>query len=131
MKKLQVGNKDNIINEETPVGRRIVMANLTLEIFARRLKRMREDRNLTTRELGEIIGTSHTTISRYETGKRDPDIVLARNIAKHFGVSIEYMCGEDVDGADVDKLIEMYSKLSDDGRNDVMKYTTYVYEKER
>ena len=37
-----------------------------MEIFAERLKELRTEANLTTRELGEKIGVTNITISRWE-----------------------------------------------------------------
>lgn len=106
------------------------MKQVSLEIFAKRLKMLREEHGLSTRALGEIVGTSNATISRYETGKRDPDLVLVHNIAKYFNVTIEYLCGEDVN-SDEESLINMFSKLSEESKKDAIKYITYLYEKER
>ena len=106
------------------------MKQISLEIFAKRLKKLREDNGLSTRALGELIGTSNATISRYETGKRDPDLVLVHNIAKHFNVTIEYLCGEDVN-SDEESLIKMFSGLSEESKKDAIKYITYLSEKER
>jgi transcriptional regulator with XRE-family HTH domain len=106
------------------------MKQVSLEIFAKRLKKLREEHGLSTRALGEIVGTSNATISRYETGKRDPDLVLVHNIATYFNVTIEYLCGEDVD-SDEESLINMFSKLSEESKRDAIKYITYLYEKER
>lgn len=103
------------------------MKQVTLEIFAKRLKKLREEHGLSTRALGEIIGTSNATISRYETGKRDPDLVLVHRIAKYFNVTIEYLCGEDINPNE-ENLIRMFSKLSDEGKRDAIKYITYLYE---
>ena len=101
----------------------------TLEIFARRLRNLREQHGLSTRALGEIVGTSNATISRYETGKRDPDMVIAQKIASHFNVSVEYLCGEDIDTR-TESLIEMYSKLPEESKLDAIKYITYLSIKE-
>ncbi len=106
------------------------MKQVTLEIFARRLKQLREQHNLSTRALGEIVGTSNATISRYETGKRDPDLIIVHKLATYFNVSIEYLCGED-GSTDVDTLIEIFSRLSDEAKSDAIKYITYLYEKGR
>jgi transcriptional regulator with XRE-family HTH domain len=103
---------------------------IALEIFAKRLKQLREGHNLSTRALGEIVGTSNATISRYETGKRDPDLLVAHKIASYFNVTIEYLCGEDVDTT-VETLINLYSKLSDETKKDAVKYITWLSEKER
>lgn len=106
------------------------MGQINLEIFAQRLKKLRTERGLSTRALGEEVGTSNATISRYETGKRDPDLVIVHNIAQFFDVSIEYLCGEDID-TNKKQLTEMFNKLSDESKKDAIKYITYLYEKER
>lgn len=104
------------------------MKQVSLEIFANRLKRLREQHNLSTRALGELIGTSNATISRYETGKRDPDLVVAHKLATYFDVTVEYLCGES-EGTDIESLNEMYSKLSETSKRDAIKYITYLYER--
>ena len=54
-----------------------------------KVKSLRESRGLTQKELGEIVGVSRQAINAVETGKYDPSIWLAYNLARHFGVSIE------------------------------------------
>lgn len=104
------------------------MENITLEIFARRLKQLRETHNLTTRALGEIVGTSNATISRYETGKRDPDLIIVSKLAKYFDVTVEYLTGEDIN-TDTESLIQIYTKLPDESKREALKFITYLYEK--
>lgn len=106
------------------------MKQVSLEIFAQRLKKLREEHGLSTRALGEIIGTSNATISRYETGKRDPDLLLVHNIAEYFGVTIEYLCGEDIN-PDKENAMKIFSNLSDGSKREAIKYMTYLYEKEK
>lgn len=105
------------------------MKQVSLEIFSQRLKKLREDHGLSTRALGDAVGTSNATISRYETGKRDPDLVLVHTIAQYFNVTIEYLCGDDIN-SDEESLIKMFSKLSEESKKDAIKYITYLYEKE-
>lgn len=104
------------------------MKQVTLEIFAERLKKLRKGHGLSTRALGELIGTSNATISRYETGKRDPDLMLVHNMAQYFGVTIEYLCGEDINPNE-ENLLKMYSNLSEDAKIDAIKYITYLSER--
>jgi transcriptional regulator with XRE-family HTH domain len=104
--------------------------HISLEIFAKRLKQLRESHNLSTRALGEAVGTSNATISRYETGRRDPDLVIAHKIATYFNVSVEYLCGNDID-TNIETLMNLYSKLSDNSKTEALKYITYLYEKEK
>jgi putative transcriptional regulator len=54
-----------------------------------RVKAIREKRGLTQKELGEKVGVSRQAINAIETGKFDPSIWLAYNLAQYFGESIE------------------------------------------
>lgn len=53
------------------------------------VRRLREERGLTQKELGERVGVSRQAINAIETGKFDPSIWLAYDLAQFFGVSIE------------------------------------------
>lgn len=53
------------------------------------VKQLREERGLTQKELGEQVGVSRQAINAIETGKFDPSIWLAYNLAQFFGTSIE------------------------------------------
>ena len=53
----------------------------TREIFARRLKELREGHGKGVRELGIELGMSHSAISLYENMKRTPDIEVCKKIA--------------------------------------------------
>lgn len=58
-----------------------------------RLRQLRENQKLSQAELGEALGMNQNTISRYETGMREPsnrDLIL---IADYFGVSVDYLLG--------------------------------------
>ena len=107
------------------------MQQISLGIFAKRLKRLRKEHNLSTRVLGELVGTSNATISRYETGKRDPDLQIAHNIAKYFNVTIEYLCGEENDDLGIEHLNNLYSSLSEQSKKEAIKYLTFLEEKDR
>lgn len=53
------------------------------------VRALREERGLTQKELGEAVGVSRQAINAVETGKFDPSIWLAFDLAHFFGVSIE------------------------------------------
>ena len=61
--------------------------------FAQRLKELRLEKHLTTRELAKEIGVTNITISRWENNKscatHDKIILLAQ----FFGVSADYILG--------------------------------------
>ena len=54
-----------------------------------RVRALREELGLTQKELGERLGVSRQAINAIETGKFDPSIWLAYDLAQLFGVSIE------------------------------------------
>lgn len=54
-----------------------------------KVKELRENFGLTQKELGEKVGVSRQAINAIETGKFDPSIWLAYDLAKYFDSSIE------------------------------------------
>lgn len=63
--------------------------------FGRRLQALRERRRINRKALGELCGLSKGMIGRYERGERMPDIQTAMRLAAFFGVSMDYMCGNE------------------------------------
>ena len=54
-----------------------------------RVRELRVARGLTQKELGECLGVSRQAVNAIETGKFDPSIWLAYDLARYFGVGIE------------------------------------------
>lgn len=54
-----------------------------------RMKEYRAKFNMKQEELAELVGVRRETIGNLEKGRYNPSLVLAWNIAKVFGVSIE------------------------------------------
>ena len=66
-----------------------------LEILANRLRKLREERGLTQKELAQALGlSSKSTITNYEQNDRDPDYGTLIKIANYFEVSIDYLLGQ-------------------------------------
>lgn len=61
--------------------------------FSKRLKELRKSKGLTTTDLGEILGTANSTISRYENNKRTPDSEFLIKSSQYFNVSTDYLLG--------------------------------------
>lgn len=64
-----------------------------MTIFPERLKKLREDRGLSQRELARLIGFAPSTIAMYETDKRNPDPETLQKLADFFGCSVDYLLG--------------------------------------
>lgn len=57
------------------------------------IKYLRKEKDITQEELGDILGVSYQSISRWETGFCYPDMALIPSIANYFGVSIDELFG--------------------------------------
>ena len=64
-----------------------------LNIFAERLRELRLEAKLSTRELAKKLGVSNASISRWENCVREPNLINIIQIAKFFNVSTDYLCG--------------------------------------
>ncbi len=58
-----------------------------------RIKELRKSKNISQLKMALDLNTSQNTISRYETGEREPDISALIKIADYFNVSIDYLVG--------------------------------------
>ena len=63
------------------------------EIFAERLRELREDNKVSLKKLGDAIGVSDIAISRWENLKRVPNIEMLVLIAEYFSVTPNYLLG--------------------------------------
>lgn len=58
-----------------------------------RLKELRQKNNLTLEKLGQKVNIPKNTLSRYESGKREPKIETWKKLADYFNVSTSYLMG--------------------------------------
>lgn len=64
-----------------------------MQKFSRRLKRLREEKNLTQVEFAKLMSLANSTISQYEAGRRMPDQEILQKFADFFDVSVDYLLG--------------------------------------
>lgn len=58
-----------------------------------RLRELRRAKGLTLKEVGSLVGVAESTMSLYESGKRQPDYEMLQALAEFFGVSTDYLLG--------------------------------------
>ncbi len=58
-----------------------------------RLKELRKKKGISQLRLATELNTTQNTISRYETGEREPGINELIKIADYFNVSVDYLIG--------------------------------------
>ncbi|MEN8905577.1 MAG: helix-turn-helix domain-containing protein [Clostridiales bacterium] len=71
-------------------------SDTNLQNFPKNLKRMRARQNMTQEQLGDILGVTRSTIANYEAGINRPSIKQMQKLAEYFGVSIDYLLGDEI-----------------------------------
>ena len=61
----------------------------------RRLRELREDRDLNQQTVAAVLHVSQATYSRYETGRLDIPSQTLIALARYYGVSVDYLLGLD------------------------------------
>lgn len=69
-----------------------------MQRFGEKLRTLRKQHNLTMRELADKLGLStHGYIGDLESGRRQPSLEFAVQIADLFGVTVEQLARDDVE----------------------------------
>lgn len=58
-----------------------------------RIRSLREDNDLTQKEIANILNMSQTGYSKYETGENDIPTKILINLAYYYNTSIDYLLG--------------------------------------
>ena len=72
----------------------IKIKELNKKEIGARIKKVREDNNLTLRDLASKLNTTSSTISAYETGKTLILTAFAYQICSEYNVSLDWLCGK-------------------------------------
>ena len=62
-------------------------------MFSHRIRELRKKRNMTQRQLANILFVDCSSVTKWETGKSNPDFKKQQELAKLFNVSIDYLLG--------------------------------------
>lgn len=102
-------------------------------IFAERLKTLRKERGLSQQLLGEKIGVSKATISKYENCINPPKLAHAKALADVLSVSFNYLIGfsEYRYKIDAQRISDIYMLLSDESKKELYNYAEYLHRKEQ
>ncbi|MBE6797104.1 MAG: helix-turn-helix transcriptional regulator [Ruminococcaceae bacterium] len=58
-----------------------------------KLKELREDRDITQKELADVLNITQNTYSNYENGKTEPPYEIMKKLCLFYGVSADYILG--------------------------------------
>ncbi len=68
-----------------------------------RIADLRKEHNISQKNLAELLGVAQNTLSYWERGMYEPDLVSLKKIADFFEVSVDYLLGTTEDLYDYDK----------------------------
>ncbi|MBQ9730526.1 MAG: helix-turn-helix transcriptional regulator [Bacilli bacterium] len=106
-------------------------------IFSHQLKEIRKDRNMSQKQLGDLIGVSKVSISNYENGMQYPTLEKLILLAKVLDCSLDYLLGIDYDNLTDLKRDErifksikrnetIYKYLLEDSRNRIKEIEEHI-----
>lgn len=68
-------------------------AKNSLHLFGERLRYLRREKKLTQKQLGDVIGINHHSITSYEMGKSEPSYNVLVKLADFYHCSTDYLLG--------------------------------------
>ena len=112
-----------------------------MNYFGVRLKYLRMQDNLTQSELGNALEIAKSTISMYESGKREPDFETIEKFADYFNVDmatffpsgeIEKTAAPKVDGLSPkeNELLALYRGVNPDGQRYILQQAEFANSRE-
>jgi len=87
-------------------------------MIAERLRGLRREKNLSKRELVNMLPLNYSTYANYESGFREPNSEVLQLLARHFGVSIDYLMGVSENRKKADEI----AILNDDEHEYITQY---------
>lgn len=85
--------------------------------FGDRLRIARLEKGLTQEALAEKLGKQKQTISRYENSLREPNIMIAKELADALGITLEYLTTDERDNSfspTKQKIIDIVNSMTDE-----------------
>lgn len=93
--------------------------------YYKRIRELREDKDLTQKQVAEKLYMHTTQYRRYESGERTPPLDMAVALSKLYGVSVDYISNlteynnlitEDGLSAEEKQLLTYYRRLSSNNK---------------
>ncbi len=87
-----------------------------------RIRELRISKNMSQKELSELIDVSKSAISKYESDSLEPNIRVQIALAEAFNVTIDYLIGYSDENTlaksddNIAKMIELYKDLNENNR---------------
>ncbi|MEZ5763708.1 MAG: helix-turn-helix transcriptional regulator [Xanthobacteraceae bacterium] len=89
--------------------------------LARRVAKLRREKGQSLQDVADAVEVSKAHIWELEKGRADnPSMALVTRLSDHFGVTVSFLVGEDIESSDADqdlqRLFRQANKLDDNER---------------
>ena len=64
-----------------------------MDIFAKKLKDLRLEKNLNQSQIADLLGVTYFTVGKWENSKAEPSFDTLKKLAEFFDVSTDYLLG--------------------------------------
>ena len=103
-----------------------------------RIRELRNERDISAKELGKICGVSEAAMTNYELHKREANYVTLIKLASFFDVTVGYLLGLDESNVvvvksssdpleqDEKELLDSYHSLDAEGQQELINYIGYL-----
>ena len=99
------------------------------------LKKLRRSKNLTQKELAEVIGVDRTTYVKYESGDSEPSFEKLIKLADFFEVSLDYLFGREPGKKELQKdeetILLKYRQMDEPDRAKLQERSDAILENEK
>lgn len=101
-----------------------------METIGNRIKKLRENRNMTQTELSEILGMkTYTTVSKWESDDNFPKGKDLKKLAELFNVSSDYLLGiEEKKSSSIDVI---YNQLEEERQKKVYDFAEHLLKEQK
>lgn len=94
-------------------------------LFAKRLAKLRKERQMSQQQLALMLGCSRGQIGNYELGSREPDILTLVKIADFFQVTLDYLIGKtEIRTSKVKESVEKLVSIAEELNEESIDYLT-------
>lgn len=66
---------------------------MVINMIYNRIKELRIDKDLSQKELADILNVTRSAYSNYENGIRDVPVEILAQLADYYGTSVDYIIG--------------------------------------
>lgn len=103
-------------------------------MFCVGLQKLIDERNLTRKEISEVIGQSVSQVGMYIQGRRDPDTSVLLKLSKHYNVSVDALLMNNVSSQQgqyeiqEQQILNDFLSLPDNIKQDILNLMQHINE---